>query len=154
MKIKSIGCMALATMLALMAGCQTTPDSTIQPIRWTYDFSFVIEGDAMAKPMQAFTDGKSTFMTFRSTQPVGEITNGKGEPLQTQIQGSYLVIKAVLPEIKINLGNQYFAKVTYNRPTINAPTEKPVQAALPTAAAVESPVTPLPSPSTVTSSAP
>ena len=125
-----MGCMALAAMLTL-AGCQTAPVQQIQPVRWTYDFNFIIEGDAMAKPTQAFTDGKSTYMTFRPTQPVGKITNSNGEELPVQEQGSYLVIDAILPEVRINLGDQYFAKVSYNLPP-----QMPAQIMLPAAAAV------------------
>jgi hypothetical protein len=88
-KLTCISMVALA-----MLGCTTlTPEpenvSAKNAIQWRQDFDYSIEGHMIARPTQAFTDGKNTYLQFRDSQPIGKITDGNGKALTVRDGNSY-----------------------------------------------------------------
>jgi outer membrane protein OmpA-like peptidoglycan-associated protein len=80
-----------------------------------YDFSYQLTGDARAKPVHVFDDGKDTFFQFRTGEPVPAIFiegAGGAQLLVPQLEGPYVKVAAVSDGFALRLGFGT-AKVAY-----------------------------------------
>lgn len=72
-----------------------------------YDFAYRAAGDARAKPVQVFDDGRDTFFQFRPGEPVPAIfSEGPTVPrlLPPQIEGLYVKVAMVTNGFALRLG--------------------------------------------------
>jgi hypothetical protein len=62
-----------------------------------YDFSYRIEGEASARPLQIFDDGKKTFIQFREGVPAIMTVNRDNQPgtVASRREGPYIVVDRV-----------------------------------------------------------
>lgn len=69
--IRAVCRFVLAVLIALMC---MVPARSADPARvGAYDFGYLLSGDARAKPVQVFDDGRDTYFQFRAGEPVPAI---------------------------------------------------------------------------------
>lgn len=81
-------------IVLLTSGC-----ASVQETRTLgrYDFSYRIEGDTSAAPLQIFDDGRQTYLQFRDVVPGIFAVNSEGKPvvLVTRREGQHVVTERV-----------------------------------------------------------
>lgn len=95
--------LSLVSALLLLPAAQGTSSDRLGG----YDFGYEISGDARAKPVQVFDDGRSTYFQFRSGEPIPAIFTAaaSGATLQVpQLEGPYVKVAAIAPEYALKLG--------------------------------------------------
>lgn len=74
------------------------------------NFDYEVEGAEPWKPSQVFDDGQATWIKLNKTQDIPAVfsvgPDGKGELVNMNIRGEYLVIQRVLPKIMLKLGSK------------------------------------------------
>lgn len=94
----------------------------------TYDFSYQLTGDARARPVHVFDDGKDTFFQFRTGEPVPAIFlegAAGAQLLVPQTEGPYVKVAALSDGFALRLGFGV-AKVAYiggvrRNPSVTSP---------------------------------
>lgn len=85
-----MGRVFFAALVLALSGC-----TSVGEVRTLgrYDFSYRIEGDARAAPLQIFDDGKQTYLHFRDVVPGIFAVDSEGKPimLTTRRDGQYVV---------------------------------------------------------------
>ena len=106
-----------ATMVMLFGSVVTlTPVQGSAPDRvGNMDFTYQIVGDAAARPVQVFDDGKATYFQFRAGENIPAIfaeVNGTLGLQLSQAQGPYITIPTVARTYFLRIGSRS-ARVTY-----------------------------------------
>lgn len=84
-----------------------TPGVALEKLNWDYK----IDGDAVFKPKMVFDDGRFTWIMFPKIQELPAIfmlseESKKGELLNYNLRGPYLVIQRLVPTILLKLGDK------------------------------------------------
>ena len=84
-----------------------TPGVNIEKLNWDYK----VKGDAPFKPVQVFDDGKFTWIMLPNIQEMPAVfmmsdESSKGELLNYNLRGKYLVVQRLAPEIMLKLGEK------------------------------------------------
>jgi hypothetical protein len=101
----------LASRLALasvLAGWCAMPAYGADPARvGSYDFSYLLGGDARAKPVQVFDDGRSTYFQFRAGEAVPAIfavSDGAPRFIVPSQEGPYVRVPEVHGRFMLQIG--------------------------------------------------
>ena len=90
-----------------LASTIASPGVSLEKLNWDYKVS----GDASFKPQQVFDDGKFTWIMLPKVQEIPAVfmmsgDSGKGELLNYNLRGQYMVIQRLVPEIMLKLGEK------------------------------------------------
>lgn len=99
-----------------------------------FSFDYAISGDAKAKPLQVFDDGKKTYLQYRANQDIPAfISSGSGELIMPSQEGPYTVLNSVPRDFVASMGSS-MARIIHAQAMSNAPqyTNRLNQTAVPT----------------------
>lgn len=100
-----MGRILLVVLVVVLSGC-----TSVGEVRTLgrYDFSYRIEGDGRAAPLQIFDDGTRTFLQFRNTLPGIFAVDGESEPgvLTIRREGPYVVVDRIEREFVFALDHE------------------------------------------------
>lgn len=90
-----------------LASTIASPGVSLEKLNWDYK----IKGEASFKPQQVFDDGKFTWIMLPKVQEIPAVfmmsgDSSKGELLNYNIRGQYMVIQRLVPEIMLKLGEK------------------------------------------------
>lgn len=90
-----------------LASTIASPGVNLEKLNWDYKVS----GDAPFKPQQVFDDGKFTWIMLPKVQEIPAVfmmsgDSTKGELLNYNLRGQYMVIQRLVPEIMLKLGEK------------------------------------------------
>lgn len=96
-------------LLALLVACiSVMPARGADPARvGAYDFGYLLSGDARAKPVQVFDDGRDTYFQFRAGEPMPAIfaaRNGAPQLLVPTQEGPYVRVPQVHGRFVLQVG--------------------------------------------------
>lgn len=83
-----------------------SPNVSVEKLNFDYEVS----GSENWKPSQVFDDGQFTWIRLQKSQDIPAIfslgKDGKGELVNTNIRGEYIVVQRILPQLLLKLGDK------------------------------------------------
>lgn len=110
----------LASFLFCMGATGFTSSGVRSPVD-RFSFDYAVSGDARAKPLQVFDDGKRTYLQYRPNQDIPAfISSVSGELMMPTQEGPYTVISSVPRDFVASMGSA-MARITHATALSNAP---------------------------------
>lgn len=110
----------LAALLSFVCANGITASGGVSPLE-RFSFDYVVQGDARAKPLQVFDDGKKTYLQYRSTDDIPAFISAQGgQLLMPQQEGPYTVIYGIPKDFIAQMGNSR-VRITHSSVMSNAP---------------------------------
>jgi hypothetical protein len=111
----------LTSGCALLQGSSgASVNAASNQVKQSYDFAFTLKGDALAMPVQVFTDGKNTYVQIKPNHSVADdgITMpadaaGQILALRFKRQNAYLVLSGKQSRFNVNTSDGKQAQIAY-----------------------------------------